>query len=294
MCLLFMYYNLFFLLRSNFPEYRVSGFFFASFFFLLCSHFGWILTIYDLVRHYTTPYPPSCISSTTFIIHKTMFAKPIACQIKLFSVNVPRRFSSAVAVTPKLLDLRVGKIVKIKNHENANRLYISQVQVEKTRSDKKLGNLGYDPNLKPKTVQVCSGLVGLVPKSQLLNSKVVLVMNLKPSKMRGVQSEAMLLAAEKPVNNIDGTISRSIVQVVRPPECSDVGQSVEFQGFERGVCDELKRVNKKKWDQIALGLKTNAIGEVCYIDEACTLGFETKNGRGVCTVGKELANCKVR
>ncbi|KAF6006945.1 hypothetical protein HII12_004870 [Brettanomyces bruxellensis] len=126
--------------------------------------------------------------------------------MELFRVGlyISRRFNSTLAVTPRLLDLRIGKIVEIKKHENADKLYVSQVAVSGAKPDESSqGKLDGNIEHVTKTVQVCSGLVGFVPKSELLNKRVVLVMNLKPSKMRGVRSEAMLLAAEKRINNTD-------------------------------------------------------------------------------------------
>merc|ERR1712230_56145 len=47
-----------------------------------------------------------------------------------------------------------------------------------------------------KTVRtVCSGLNGLVPLEEMQGRKIVAVCNLKPVKMRGIQSSAMVLAA---------------------------------------------------------------------------------------------------
>lgn len=46
---------------------------------------------------------------------------------------------------------------------------------------------------KPRTV--VSGLVAFVPKEELQDRLVVLVCNMKPQKMRGVESQAMLLCA---------------------------------------------------------------------------------------------------
>ena len=216
--------------------------------------------------------------------------------MELFRVGlyISRRFNSTLAVTPRLLDLRIGKIVEIKKHENADKLYVSQVAVSGAKPDESSqGKLDGNIEHVTKTVQVCSGLVGFVPKSELLNKRVVLVMNLKPSKMRGVRSEAMLLAAEKRINNTD-IIPNFKVQVVQPPEHGEIGQSLQFKGFEGELGDELRRVNRKKWEKIASGLKTNNKGEVCYIDESCTLGFDVDNWREVCTVSNEFTNCKVR
>ncbi len=47
----------------------------------------------------------------------------------------------------------------------------------------------------PRTV--VSGLAGKIPMEELANALVVVVCNLKPANMRGVKSEAMLMAASR-------------------------------------------------------------------------------------------------
>ena len=48
-------------------------------------------------------------------------------------------------------------------------------------------------------MQVVSGLVKYIPEARLLEGRHVLVLcNLKPANMRGVQSQAMVLAASSP------------------------------------------------------------------------------------------------
>ena len=84
------------------------------------------------------------------------------------------------------LDLRVGKIVDVKDHPNADKLYMLQVE---------LGELG-------KRVLV-AGMKPYYKTDEIKNKKIVVITNLKPAKIRGVKSNGMLLAAED--NN--GTVS---------------------------------------------------------------------------------------
>ena len=76
------------------------------------------------------------------------------------------------------LDLRVGKIIEVKDHENADNLYVLKID---------LGALG--------NKQVVAGLKRKYSKAELLGKKVVVIANLKAAKIRGVKSECMLLAA---------------------------------------------------------------------------------------------------
>ncbi len=77
------------------------------------------------------------------------------------------------------IDLRVAEIVEAKKHPDADRLLVFQVKVgEETR-------------------QVVSGIAKYYEIDDLIGKKVILVYNLKPVKLRGIESHGMLLAADK-------------------------------------------------------------------------------------------------
>ena len=75
--------------------------------------------------------------------------------------------------------LKVAKILKVEKHPEADKLYIESMDdgsgVERT---------------------ILSGLVPYLTPDQLLGKSVVIVDNLKPRKMRGIESKGMLLAAD--------------------------------------------------------------------------------------------------
>lgn len=75
------------------------------------------------------------------------------------------------------VDLRVGQIVECKQHPNADRLFVSQV------------DLGYEKR------QIVSGIAKFYKPEQLIGKKVIVVSNLKAVKLRGELSEGMILAA---------------------------------------------------------------------------------------------------
>ncbi|EPB68192.1 putative methionine--tRNA ligase, beta subunit, partial [Ancylostoma ceylanicum] len=79
------------------------------------------------------------------------------------------------------LDLRVGRIVKCEKHPDADALYVEQIDVG-----------------EPTPRTVVSGLVRHVPLDQMQNRLVVVLCNLKPAKMRGVESRAMVMCASSP------------------------------------------------------------------------------------------------
>jgi len=77
------------------------------------------------------------------------------------------------------LDLRVAKIIDIKDIPQADKLYMMQIDV---------GPLG-------KRI-IVAGMKPYYTKEEMLGKSIVIVSNLKPAMIRGVQSKGMLLAAE--------------------------------------------------------------------------------------------------
>ena len=75
------------------------------------------------------------------------------------------------------VELRVGKILSCEKHPKADRLLVSQV---------KLG---------PETRQIVSGIAKWYKPEEMVGKDVIVVCNLKPVKLRGVESQGMILAA---------------------------------------------------------------------------------------------------
>jgi methionyl-tRNA synthetase len=78
------------------------------------------------------------------------------------------------------LDLRVGEIKEVKDHPNADKLYVMKV------------DLGEG---KGKERTIVAGLRNYYEKDELEGKKAVFVANLEPAKLRGVDSNGMILAA---------------------------------------------------------------------------------------------------
>jgi len=75
--------------------------------------------------------------------------------------------------------LKIAKVVSVEDHPNAEKLYVLKI------------NLGEEER------QLVAGLRGVIPKEKILNSSIVVVSNLKPKTLRGIESKGMLLAASK-------------------------------------------------------------------------------------------------
>ncbi|MEM3610013.1 MAG: hypothetical protein QXO21_03440 [Candidatus Anstonellales archaeon] len=77
------------------------------------------------------------------------------------------------------LDIVVAKIVEIEDIEKSDKLYKIKVQV--SQSEYRI---------------LVAGLKEYYKKEQLLNKKIVLLANLEPRKIRNIESQGMLLAAD--------------------------------------------------------------------------------------------------
>ncbi len=75
------------------------------------------------------------------------------------------------------LELRIGQIKTVEDHPNADRLYVISVEVG------------------DKIKQLVAGIKGFYQKEELVGKSVVVVDNLEPAILRGVESQGMLLAA---------------------------------------------------------------------------------------------------
>ena len=105
------------------------------------------------------------------------------------------------------LDIRVGLIISAEQHPDAEKLYVEKVDLGEASG--------------PRTV--VSGLKDYMPTSALTNRRAVLLCNLKPAKMRGIESQAMVLCA-----SIE-TPDQRTVELLTPPDGAAVGERIMFE-----------------------------------------------------------------
>ncbi|XP_060635109.2 aminoacyl tRNA synthase complex-interacting multifunctional protein 1 isoform X2 [Anolis sagrei] len=147
------------------------------------------------------------------------------------------------------LDLRIGCITTAKKHPDADTLYVEEVDVGEAN---------------PRTV--VSGLVKHVPLEEMQNRMGIFLCNLKPVKMRGVMSQAMLMCASTPEK----------VEILVPPSGVVPGERITFEGY-LGEPEKELNPKKKMWEQIQPDLHTNEECVATYKG----VPFEVK-GKGVC------------
>merc|ERR1719291_1497721 len=108
-------------------------------------------------------------------------------------------------LSPARLDMRVGKIVEVSRHPDAEKLYVEKIDLGEAVAR-----------------TIVSGLVDFVPQEEMEGRMVVVLANLKPAKMRGVESCGMVLCS-----------SREEPKEVEPlgvPEGAAIGDRVTVEG----------------------------------------------------------------
>lgn len=133
-----------------------------------------------------------------------------------------RRLSSLIPLPPmsvEKFDLRVGLITAVSKHPNADSLFVETIDLAEPTGPR----------------QVLSGLVKHLREEDLLQQRVLVCCNLKPAKMRGMDSYGMLLCAVKPVGEAQAQTQPAqeaadeIVRLVKPPADAPVGERVSFE-----------------------------------------------------------------
>ena len=100
------------------------------------------------------------------------------------------------------IDLRVAKIIEIEDIEGADKLYKLKVDIGEEIGER----------------IICAGIKEYYSKDELKNKKIIVFVNLAPRKLRGIESQGMLLAA---VNK-----DESKVVLITPEKDIEVGNKV--------------------------------------------------------------------
>ena len=100
------------------------------------------------------------------------------------------------------IDLRVGKILQVEEIEGADKLYKLTI------------DLGEEIGKRT----VCAGIKKYYSKENLAGKKIILFVNLIPRKLKGIESQGMVLAA---VNETEDKVI-----LISPEEDIDIGSRV--------------------------------------------------------------------
>jgi aminoacyl tRNA synthase complex-interacting multifunctional protein 1 len=207
-------------------------------------------------------------------------------------VPKPQKAPAAAApLSPSLIDLRVGHVLKAIKHPEADSLFVSTIAMGDKPGTEDTSE--YEGQV---VRTVCSGLNGLVPLEEMQGRYVVVVCNLKPVKMRGVKSCAMVLAASPRLKEREEDHHAGPVELVTPPEGSKAGERVFFEGW-KGEPEGVLNPKKKVWETLQIAFTTTDNLEVAFdagvVKELSKEGEEPKTGVGK-LVTESGGVCKVK
>ncbi|KAJ9095789.1 hypothetical protein QFC20_006584 [Naganishia adeliensis] len=171
----------------------------------------------------------------------------------------------ATGPLPSMIDLRVGKVLEVSRHPDADSLYVEKIDVGEE-----------EPRI------VCSGLVAYMKPEEIQDQTIVVVCNLKPVTMRGVKSFAMLLCATAAEGKEAG------IEFVRPPAGSKPGERIYFEGekYENAQPEPLLNPKKKAFETVQPGFITLDTLEAAWVDPETKSVHKIRTKDGVCAVQK--------
>lgn len=191
-------------------------------------------------------------------------------RVASYSLLIPSPVFSKLSIKKEghPLELRAGKIVSVSKHPNAEKLYLLEVDIGERR-------------------QIVAGLRDYYSESELLGKRVVVVANLQPAKLRGFESNGMLLAAEK-----DGKVRLLTVDGDAPTGTLDgftgIGTRLNIDAFRKY---ELRIAREKDGK---LSFEEGEGEEVAVIVEDTGARKLTIAGRDVKVDGSIGAGAKIR
>eukprot|EP00978_Attheya_sp_CCMP212_P013091 scaffold32738_cov49-Attheya_sp.AAC.2 len=159
--------------------------------------------------------------------------------------------------------LRAGTILEAGPHPEADSLIVCKVDCGDVDDESK------EPK-GPRTV--VAGLAGKIPLDTLVGRKIACITNLKPARMRGIESEAMLLAA--------ASEDDEIVELLSIPDSVPNGELLSFEGKDASDPDTMLKSKGalKVWDRVKAGLRANGQGEATYVNEGETYRIMSSAG----------------
>lgn len=162
------------------------------------------------------------------------------------------------------LDLRVGQIVKIEEHTDSERLFIAHVDVGEETG--------------PRTV--VAGLREHYSATELQSRKVVVVCNLAPATLAGVESQGMILCADK----------KKVMRVLAIDETLANGETLLPTGVPAGAGGDRPPLDRAGFQAASKLLRVGKDGVITY-NKQHPLAAETNpvllvTGSGVAEGGK--------
>ena len=116
----------------------------------------------------------------------------------------------------KNLDIRVGKVLEVEEHPDADKLFILKVDIGEEN---------------PRNI--VSGLKSYYEIDELVGRKIIVFVNLKPAKFRGELSEVMILAGEDGDKIIPLEADAEPGTLVEPESIKHSEELLDFNAFSK-------------------------------------------------------------
>ncbi len=143
-------------------------------------------------------------------VSRTLFKKIEDSEIKKFKRRFMGKKQSKESKTEPSeefpLDLKIAKIISAKEHPNADKLVVLEIDIGKEKR------------------RIVAGIRKHYSINELVNKKIIVVANLKPAMLRGIKSEGMLLAGD----------DEETIGLLTADE-SNPGDAVYFEGMKNSA-----------------------------------------------------------
>lgn len=127
--------------------------------------------------------------------------------------------------------------------------------------------------------QVVSSLVKHYKAEELSDRQVVVYCNIKPGKLCGYESQAMILAGVK-----DNKSDNEICELLTPPPGTKEGTKVMCGGLQAGSIEMSTKNISKVWGRVQPVLTMSEKKQACFDGNAMTLGGKAITTRSVSSV----------
>mmetsp|Transcript_59059 Transcript_59059/g.127772 ORF Transcript_59059/g.127772 Transcript_59059/m.127772 type:complete len:661 (-) Transcript_59059:91-2073(-) len=151
------------------------------------------------------------------------------------------------------LDFRCGRIKEVSKVPDSDKLYLVQVDIGSEEPPR----------------QVVTGLQKHYKLEEMQNRRVLVYCNIKPGKMLGYESQAMILAAVA-----NGHTEQEICELLQPPPDAKEGTRAMCGPLEAGSLSATQNVKNisKVWNQVKPLLSTNDKCEATFNGVVLTMG----------------------
>ena len=174
------------------------------------------------------------------------------------SAKAPVAAGASSDPTVGALDIRVGKLLKVWEHPEADKLFCEDI------------DLGPELGVR----QIASGLRPFYKKEDMEGKLVMVLCNLKKRNLVGFPSHGMVMCSSSE--------DHTAVQLVIPAEGSALGERVICEGFDTPPEPENKIAKKKIFEKVAPDLVTDDDGVATY------KGVKFTTSKGPCVAEKKM------